>query len=97
MACGCPVVASTAGGASEAVVDGQTGLLVPPGDVAATATALDHILANPALGRHMGEQGRQRVEHYFALDQYVGRILATYQKAIVRSQQAPERFEGVSE
>ena len=37
MACGCPVVASTAGGAPEAVVQGETGLLVPPNDVAATA------------------------------------------------------------
>jgi glycosyltransferase involved in cell wall biosynthesis len=91
MACGCPVVASTAGGAPEAVVDGQTGLLVPPEDVEAVATALARILGDAPLRRWMGEAGRRRAEDYFAMDKYILRVLATYQKAIDNSRQTLDR------
>ncbi len=87
MACGCPVVASRTGGAPEAVVDGETGLLVPPDDVDATAAALDRILSDAALRRRMGGAARQRVEEYFAVDKYIGRVLAAYEKAIARSRE----------
>ncbi len=82
MACGCPVIASTSGGGAEAVIDGQTGLLVPPNDVPATAQALDRILGDPALRRRMGQAGLQRVADYFAMDKYVRRVVAAYEKAI---------------
>jgi glycosyltransferase involved in cell wall biosynthesis len=97
MACGCPVVASTAGGTPEAVVDGQTGVLVPPGDVEATAAALDRLLGNAALRRQMGQEGRRRVESYFALEPFGRRVLAAYHKAIERSRQSPDRTEGARE
>lgn len=93
MGCACPVIASTAGGGLEAVTDGQTGLLVPSNDVAATEQALDRILSNPDVGRRMGLAGRQRVEEYFALDRYVLRVQAAYEKTIARSQQKPERHQ----
>src|SRR5205823_8426475 len=73
MASGCPVVAATTGGAPEAVEDGLSGLLVPPGDTAATAAALDRLLTDPALRRRLGERGRRRAEEYFAMDRYIGR------------------------
>jgi glycosyltransferase involved in cell wall biosynthesis len=82
MACGCPVVASTAGGASEAVIHEETGLLVPPLDVEAVATALDRVLVNPALRHQMGEAARKRVEQYFGMEKYIQRVLATYKRAI---------------
>lgn len=85
MACGCPVVASRTGGAPEAVVDGETGFLVPPDDVEATAAALDRILGDAALRRRMAGAARRRVEEYFAVDKYIGRVLAAYEKAIARS------------
>jgi glycosyltransferase involved in cell wall biosynthesis len=91
MACGCPVVASTAGGGPEAVVEEETGLLVPPGDVAATAAALDRILGDPPLCRRMGVAARRRIVDYFAMDKYVLRILHVYEKAIARSQNNPAR------
>jgi glycosyltransferase involved in cell wall biosynthesis len=93
MACGCPVVASTAGGGPEAVQDGRTGLLVPPDDVGAVVEALDRILGDPALGRRMGRAGRQRVDDYFAMDKYIGRVLDVYRKAIDRSRQALDRLQ----
>ncbi len=91
MACGCPIVVSTAGGGPEAVLDGKTGLLVPPNDSDATAQALDTILGNSLIGREMGLASRSRVEEYFAMDKYIHRVVAVYEKAIARSNQHPDR------
>jgi glycosyltransferase involved in cell wall biosynthesis len=85
MACGCPVIASTAGGAAEAVRDGDTGLLVPPGDIDALVAALDRILADDELRQRMSAASRRRVEEYFSLDRYIVRVLATYEKTIERT------------
>jgi glycosyltransferase involved in cell wall biosynthesis len=82
MASGCPVVASIAGAAPEAVTDGVTGLLVPPEDEGAVVAALDQILSNATLAGQLGEAGRRRVEEYFAMDKYIVRVLKNYQKAI---------------
>jgi glycosyltransferase involved in cell wall biosynthesis len=85
MSCGCPVVASTAGGAVEAVVDGESGFLVPPDDVDATSQALDRLLADPSLRQRIGDAGRRRVDEYFAMDKYILRVQAVYEKAILRA------------
>jgi glycosyltransferase involved in cell wall biosynthesis len=85
MASGCPVVAGETGGAPEAIVDGETGLLVPVADVDATAAALDRILGDEDLQHTMGRSGRARVEEYFAMDRYIERVLGTYETAIARS------------
>jgi glycosyltransferase involved in cell wall biosynthesis len=82
MACGCPVVASVAGGAPEAVIDGETGFLVPPRDDGAVSEALNRILGNDSLARQMGVAARKRIEQYFAMDKYVLRVLRNYHKAI---------------
>lgn len=92
LACGCPVVASTSGGGSEAVDDGETGLLVPPNDVAATARALDTILGDPAVRRRMSEAGLRRVADYFQMDRYIERVVAVYEKAIAISGRQPDDF-----
>lgn len=57
---GLPIVAHAIGGVPEAVVDGETGLLVPPGDTAALTAAFARLLADPALRRRFGEAGRER-------------------------------------
>ncbi|TMM08128.1 MAG: glycosyltransferase family 4 protein [Actinobacteria bacterium] len=85
MACACPVVAAETGAAPEAVADGESGLLVRPGDVRGTAAALERILGDPELARRMGEGGRRRVDEYFSIDRYVERVLGTYERAIARS------------
>ena len=84
MASGCPVVAATTGGAPEAVIDGVTGMLVPPQDPGATAAAIDRVLSNPAFQRELSIAARKRVDEYFAMDRYIGRVLATYEDAIRR-------------
>lgn len=56
-----PVVATRVDGCVDAVVDGVTGLLVPPGDRAALPRAISQLLLNPAQREQMGKEGRQRV------------------------------------
>lgn len=58
MAAGKPVVASNVGGIAETVIDGQTGILVEPGNSKHIAEALFYLLENPGTRREMGEQGR---------------------------------------
>lgn len=61
MACGRAVITSDAPGCSDTVDDGVTGLIVPPGDVAALARAMRTLAENPALVRAMGEAARRQV------------------------------------
>lgn len=65
MACGKPVVATACGGTAEAVVDGETGLLVPVGRVDELARAMVAIGSAPDRGRAMGARGRERVGRFF--------------------------------
>jgi glycogen synthase len=66
MACARPVVASAVGGIPEVVVPHETGLLVPPADPRALAEALNLVLGDRAMARHMGLAGRRRVEEHFS-------------------------------
>lgn len=66
MACRVPLVATTGGALPEVVgTDGETGLLVPPGDSSALAYALGTVLAQPALAARLAEAGRARVLERF--------------------------------
>jgi phosphatidyl-myo-inositol dimannoside synthase len=65
MACGKPVIGGAHGGAPEVIDDGKTGYLVPHGDAAQLATAIETLLADPALELEMGRRGKQRVENEF--------------------------------
>jgi glycogen synthase len=82
MACGTPVVASRVGGIPEVVVEGETGRLVEPGDVAALGQALRETLADPERARRMGEAGRRRVEAHFSWDRIADRTMTVYGEAI---------------
>jgi D-inositol-3-phosphate glycosyltransferase len=64
MACGVPVVASDVGGLGENVVDGVTGLLVPPRQPRRIAEALAAILGDHDRRRAMGAAGRRRAEEF---------------------------------
>jgi glycosyltransferase involved in cell wall biosynthesis len=71
MAAGVPIVATRVGGNPELVVDGVTGLLVPPRDAGALAAAMCLLLENPALARRFGEAARQRALHHFSIERMV--------------------------
>jgi glycosyltransferase involved in cell wall biosynthesis/O-antigen ligase len=78
MMAGRAVVASAHGGAKELVADGETGLLVPPGDAAALAAALSSLLDAPSRARAMGRAGRERALARFSLASAVPRFEALY-------------------
>jgi glycosyltransferase involved in cell wall biosynthesis len=66
-----PVVATRVGGVSEAVLEGRTGLLVPPGDHAALADALRSLIDDPARREQMGSAAREHATRTFDLDRMV--------------------------
>ena len=68
MACGTPVVCSAIGGMPELVVDGETGVHVPPGDAAALGTQVERLLDDPARAARLGQQARARVLAHFTWD-----------------------------
>ncbi|MDO8424930.1 MAG: glycosyltransferase [bacterium] len=72
-ACGIPVIASSVGGLQEAVVDGETGILVPPEDPKALATAMRALAADRPRRVLMGHAGRRHVERSFSIDRVVQR------------------------
>jgi len=84
MSHGRPVVASRSGGIVDAVEDGGTGLLVPPGDEASLAGALLRLLDDPPLARKLGEAGRERARRLFSWEAVAGRHLELYRGATGR-------------
>jgi sugar transferase (PEP-CTERM/EpsH1 system associated) len=71
MACGLPVVATTVGANTDLVVEGQTGLLIPPNDCAALRHAIAVLAADSPLRESMGNQGRARVERLHGMEKMV--------------------------
>ena len=81
MAAGLPVIASRVGGVPEVVVDGETGLLVEPGDPSELASALLRLADDLGLRVRMGARGRDRSRSY-AWDALVPRVIAVYREAL---------------
>jgi sugar transferase (PEP-CTERM/EpsH1 system associated) len=79
MASGLPVVATAVGGTPEVVMDGVTGLLVPPQDPGALARAIERLLCDPGLRRTMGRAGRRRVEQHFDIRETVRQVEDLYE------------------
>jgi glycosyltransferase involved in cell wall biosynthesis len=84
MACGLPVVATTAGGLPEIVDHGRTGLLVSPGDSEALAWALHELLAYPDRRRGMGEAGRRVAVERFGLERMLDETADLYRELLAR-------------
>jgi len=77
-----PVVATPVGGTAEVVVDGETGLLVPPRDPDALAAALRRLLADADLRRRLGDAGYDRVREHFSVETMTRRMLALYDEVL---------------
>ncbi len=75
---GVPVVCTPVGAIGEVLDDGDTALLVPPGDVAALAAALRRLAGEPALATRLGERGRALYEREFTLPVFAERVAALH-------------------
>jgi glycosyltransferase involved in cell wall biosynthesis len=84
MACGRPVVATTAGGIPEVVREGVTGFLVPPRDHQAMADAIVKLLKDAELRRRMGEAGLARANAKFSAERMVADTLRIYERIASR-------------
>jgi glycosyltransferase involved in cell wall biosynthesis len=82
LACGCPVIASALPAVREVVREGETGLLFPPGDVAALAERIEQVLAQPDTARRMADAGCKRVEAGYGWKRAVASYRDLYQELI---------------
>jgi colanic acid/amylovoran biosynthesis glycosyltransferase len=89
MACGLPVVSTRIAGIPDLVRDGQTGLLVEPGDPVALADALEHLLAHPELAARLAQAGRAHVLETFDLATCLEPLLQRYRQALRAGDQGP--------
>jgi glycosyltransferase involved in cell wall biosynthesis len=82
MAFGRPVVASAVGGLRDLVVDGETGVLVPPRDVGALREALQRLLGDRELRQRLGAAARERIRDHFAWPAVTTATIAAYEDAL---------------
>ena len=80
MAFGCPSVSTAVGGVPEVVIDGETGILVPAGDVAALARGAEELLADRGRQERMGAAAQRRAREQFSADAVVPRYEALYRQ-----------------
>lgn len=92
MASGLPCVASAIGGCTDIVTDGETGLLVPPGDAAAFRGALQRLLQSPELRAQLGAAARASVVSRFGLE----RMAERYEKCLRMTLTGPSGGEGLN-
>jgi len=86
MAAGAPVVATRVGGTPEALIDGETGLLVPPGDSGAIATAVARLLDDRELATRLGRAARNLISTRFSVEQMVRSTEDLYMELLARKQ-----------
>jgi glycosyltransferase involved in cell wall biosynthesis len=86
MAAGAPVVATRVGGTPEALVDGDTGLLVPPGEAGALAAGVSRLLDDRELARRLGCAARRLIAERFSVERMVRATEDLYAELLARKQ-----------
>ncbi len=84
MVYGVPPIVTDTGGSAELVIDRDSGLVIPPGDPIALASAIHWLQTHPSEARAMGARARQRIDRHFNLRQTVDRTLQVYQDVLKR-------------
>ncbi|MFQ5987571.1 MAG: glycosyltransferase family 4 protein, partial [Dehalococcoidia bacterium] len=82
MACEVPVIATKAGALPEVVKEGETGILVPPKNPHALATAIKRLLEDESMRHRMGVEGRKRMERHFSWREAARQILQVYEEVL---------------
>lgn len=78
MAMGVPVIATAVDGNKELVVNGETGLLVPPKDVTALTEAIEYMIENPGKAKEMGNAGKKRIQNNYSLQKNIEQTIDVY-------------------
>jgi glycosyltransferase involved in cell wall biosynthesis len=76
------VICSRVEGQRDIIIEGKTGIFVPPEDARALREAIQYLWDNPKIAEEMGKEGRKRVEKYFMLDEWVARIKSSVEEVI---------------
>ena len=82
MSYGVPVIGSNLGGITDIITDGETGLLVPPGDPVALAAALERLAGNSDFARRLGEAGHRHVRERFSWSAILAQWQVCYTAAL---------------
>ena len=90
MAAGTPVISTAVGGVPEVVEDGESGVLVPPGDAQALAVAMQSMLENPRLRTSMGRAAARRAMEHFDLKVMTEAYEELYRATVAKSRPLPE-------
>ena len=85
-----PVVATTTGGLPEIVQDGETGILVPPGDAGALARAVSALLQDSGRRKQLGEAGRARITAHFTVEAMMDGLTSGYKIALAQAAPATQ-------
>jgi glycosyltransferase involved in cell wall biosynthesis len=85
LACGIPTIGSNVGGIPEVIRDGQTGLVIPPGDPTALRQAIVSLLASPERRASMASESRRVALHEYSLDIQTQKYQSLYQQLITAS------------
>jgi len=84
-ASGLPVVATCHAGIMDVVVHGETGFLVPEGDVDSMAEHMYQVLNDPELARAMGQKGRARIGEQFSVERSIGNLRRILEETVRKS------------
>jgi glycosyltransferase involved in cell wall biosynthesis len=87
MALRIPVIATDVGGISEQIIDGETGIIVPPNQPSALASAIHELISSPEQREILGSSGRERYLQNFTAELAVSRYLDEYNR-LLRPQEA---------
>ena len=82
MAAGLPVIGARSGAIPDIIVENETGLLVPPGDVDAQAQAIVQLLADPDQARALGAAGKRRAAAKYSIEQQIKQLTELYDSVI---------------
>lgn len=88
MSAGKAIIASDVGGVREAIVQEQSGILVPPADTRALVTALNRVIGDPQMRERLGIAARDRYLRLFAVDAMVGQYAALYERMLARKRRS---------
>lgn len=96
MACGTPIIAASVGGLADTVLDGVTGIHVPPHDPRAIADAVERMRADAGFRRALGAAGRLRVEARYTWERVAARTEHIYERALARRGALSPKLQGVA-